>query len=444
MTRLPLALLLAVIPAVTPAPAADPAVKLAETFDDKNITRVEVKSSISGKISVPVEKDKPAKVVALIGAHHFVYDERPLPTDDPATKKLVRAYRTFEFARTIGEQQQKADVRKEVRRMVLLRSGDGKKAPFSPDGPLTFDEIDAVKNDPFAPALVPGLLPTKEVTPGTKWPAGDAAVFDLTDLDKIDSGGLTVEFVGLVQVDKRKHAKLAIGGTVAGSNKEDGPSRQQLDGTAYFDLENNRLSYLKLNGVQEMLNADGQAVGKIEGTFTLTREPSPKADEFTDAALKGVELTPTDDNTRLLYDNPDLGVKFLHPRRWHVGAVQGRQLTLDEPQGGGVLLTVLPPAKLPSAAAFQDEVKTFLAKAKAKASPIPEAKRWQDKPAVDRFGFDVEFESGKARMEYAVLTTADGGVTMAARLPPKVAAELTPDLEKVLKSLSVTRKIAEK
>lgn len=443
MSRLPVALLLAVIPAVAFAPAAEPAVKLVETFDDTNVTRVEVKSNISGKISVPVGEGKPAKVVALSGAHHFVYDERPLPSEDRGSQKLVRAYRTFEFARTIGDQEQKADVRKEVRRMVVLRDDKGRKAPFSPDGPLTFDEIDVVKNDPFAPALVPGLLPPKEVAPGAKWPAGEAAVFDLTDLDRIDGGGLVVEFVGVVAVDKKRHAKLAISGTVSGVN-EDGPSRQQLDGTAYFDLEANRLSYMKLNGVHELLDDKGKATGKIEGTFTLTREASPKADEFTDAALKGVELKPTDEATRLLYDNPELGVKFLHPRRWRVGVVQGRQFTLDEPQGGGVLFTVLPTAKLPSPAAFQTEVKDFLAKAKAKASPIPEPKRWQDKPAIDRFGFDAEFDSGKARMEYAVLTTADGGVTIAARLPAKLAAELTPDLEQVLKTLSVTKKIAEK
>lgn len=445
MTRFCLASLLAVIPAVGLAHAADPAVTMVEAFDDKNVTRVEVKSSISGKISVPVGEGKPAKVVALSGAHHFVYDERPLPSEDATSKKLVRAYRTFEFARTIGEQEQKADVRKEVRRMVMLRSSDGKKAPFSPDGPLTFDEIEVLKNDPFCPTLVTGLLPPKEVTVGAKWPASEAAVIDLTDLnlDKLDSGGLTVEFVGVVLVDKRKHAKLTFDGTVKGANEE-GPSRQQIDGTAYFDLENSRLSYMKVNGVHELLDDKGKATGKIEGTFTLTREASPKADEFTDAALKGVELKPTDDNTQLLFDNPDLGVKFLHPRRWHVGAVQGRQLTLDEPQGGGVLFTLLPATKLPTPVAFQDEVKAFLAKAKAKASPIPEPKRWQDKPAVDRFGFDVEFESGKARMEYAVLTTADGGLTVAARLPAKLAAELTPDLERVLKSLSVTKKIAEK
>lgn len=437
------ALLLAVIPALGTAPAADPAVTMAETFDDKNVCRVEVKSSISGKVSMPSGDGKTAKVVPLSGSHHYQYDERPLPSEDPAGKKLVRAYRTFEFTRTIGGEEQKAAVRPEVRRMVVLRSDKGKKAPFSPDGPLTFGEIDAVKNDLFAPSLVAGLLPPKAVTAGAKWPASESTVIDLTDLEKVENGGIEVEFVGVIESNKKKYAKLALNGAVRGLN-EDGPSRQQIDGTAYFDLEANRLSYLKLNGVHELLDAKGQATGKIEGSFTLTREASPKADEFTDAALKGVELKPTDDNTLLLYDNPDLGVRFLHPRRWRVGVVQGRQFTLDEPQGGGALFTVTTAAKTPTAAAYQGEVKDFLAKQKAKVSPIPEPKRWQAKPAVDRFGLDAEVGSGKARMEYAVVTTADGGLTMAARLPEKLASELTPDLDRVLKSLTVTKKITDK
>jgi hypothetical protein len=442
MTAARLAILLAVIPAVGPLLAADP-VLLVETFDDKNVCRVEVKSNISGKVSVPVGEGKPAKAVELSGRHHYQYDERPLPSEDPAGKKLVRAYRTFDFTRTIGGEEQTAAIRPAVRRMVVLRSDKGKKAPFSPDGPLTFGEIDAVKNDLFCPSLIAGLLPPKAVAAGAKWPATDAAVIDLTDLEKVDGGGLEVEFVGVIESNKKQYAKLTFAGTVKGVN-EDGPSRQTLDGTAYFDLEAKRVSYLKLNGVHELLDDKGQVTGKIEGAFTLTREASPKADEFTDAALKNVDLKPSDDNTLLLYDNPELGVKFLHPRRWRVGVVQGKQFTLDEPQGGGALFTVTSAAKTPTAAAYQEEVKTFLAKQKAKLSPIPEAKRWQAKPAIDRFGLDAEVGSGKARMEYAVLSTPDGGLTMAARLPEKLAAELSPDLDRVLKSLSVTKKIVDK
>jgi hypothetical protein len=444
MTRfasLPLSLPAVVLAAAASA-AADPPVKLAERFDEANTYRVGLTVSVSGKLTVPVAADKPPQVVALSGRSNLVYDERPLPGDDPTVKKLVRAYRTVQFDRTIGDQEQKAGVREAVRRMVVLRADAGTKAPFSPDGPLTFGEIDVVKNDLFAPTLVPGLLPAKEVKPGDTWRAAAAAVQDLTDLDRIEEGGLTVEFVGVVTVNGRRHAKLTVGGTVKGVN-EDGPNRQRLDGTAYFDLEADRLDYLKLAGTHEMLGANGKVTGTIEGTFLMTRE-ARRADDLADAALKGLDLKPTDDNSLLLHDDPELGVRLLYPRRWRVGVVQGRQFTLDEPKGGGVLVTVTPPAKTPTAAAFQDEVKQFLAKQKAKVSPLPEPKRVTDKPALDRFGLDAELDSGKARLEYAVLTTPDGGATVAARLPEKLAAELQPDLDRILKQLTITKRIADK
>jgi hypothetical protein len=124
--------------------------------------------------------------------------------------------------------------------------------------------------------------------------------------------------------------------------------------------------------------------------------------------------------------------------------VQGRQVVLTEPQGGWAKLSVLPAAKTPTPAAFQDEVKAFLAKEKVKLSPVPPPKRWKEGPAVDRFGMDVEAATGKLRMEYALVTTADGGVTVDARLPDKLAAELTPDIDRVLKSLTVTKKVSDK
>lgn len=442
MPRTLLAVVLAVVCSIPLALAADPAVKLAESFDPANLSRVELRVTISGKLTVPVAADKPPQTVTLSGESKLVYDERPLPGEDADTRKVVRAYRVVEFNRTIGDQEQKAGIREAVRRMVVLRGAGGKKAPFSPDGPLTYGEIDVVKNDLFSPTLVAGLLPAKEVKPGDKWAASAAAVQDLTDLDAITDGGLTVEFVGVVPVSNRKHAKLAVSGTVRGTN-EDGPNRQKLDGTAYFDLEQNRLDYLKLTGTHEMLDPDGKVTGKIEGSFAMTREAAQKADTLTDAALKGVDLKPTDDNSLLLYDDPALGVRFLYPRRWRVGG-QGRQVTLSEPTGGGVRFTVLPAAQTPTAKGFQDQVKEYLAKEKAKVSPIPEPKRVGEKPALDRFGFDAELDTAKARLEYAVLSTPDGGVTMAARLPEKAADQLKPDLDRILNGLTVTKKVTEK
>ena len=423
----------------TPLAQAQEAVRLAETFDPAAPYRVELTVTMAGRLTLPTKKDQPAEAVAVGGNSTLTYDERPLIADEPKTDKVVRAYRGIDFKRTIGDKDQTASIREGVRRLVVLRSEKGKKAPFSPDGPLLWSEIDVVKHDIFTPVLVAGLLPKDEVKPGSKWTANAAAIAELTDLETIDEGGIAVEFASVVMLNERKLAKLAITGTVRGTN-EDGPTRQKLDGTAYFDIEAKRLTYLKLNGVHEMLGSDGKAIGRIDGTFTMTRSASKEFDDISDAKLAGKELKPTEENSLLLYDNAELGLKFLYPRRWRVGSVQGRQVTLDEPRGGGILLTVETTDRLPTVEKYQDEVKAFLAKQQAKIAPMAAPVRTADKPIrIDRFGIDAELKTGKARLEYAVTSGPKGGVLVAARLPAEDAAELKVDLERILKQLEVTK-----
>jgi hypothetical protein len=62
---------------------------------------------------------------------------------------------------------------------------------------------------------------------------------------------------------------------------------------------------------------------------------------------------------------------------------------------------------------------------------------------LDRFGMDATFGADKVRLEYAVLAQSDGGVTVAARIPAADAGTLKPEVERVIRSLSVTKKIEE-
>jgi len=439
MRNRPLALI--ILFGFAPVAAAQDAVRLAEKFDPATPYRVDLKVTMTGRLTLPAGKDQPTAEVAVEGSSTLAYDERPLAPDEPKTDKLIRAYRGIDIKRTLGDKEQKASIREGVRRLVVLRSEKGKKAPFSPDGPLLWSEIDAVKHDIFTPVLVMGLLPKDEVKPGAKWTASPAAIAELTDLDTIDEGGLAVEFATVVTLNERKLAKLTITGTVRGTN-EDGPTRQKLDGTAYFDLAAGRLTYLKLNGVHEMLGRDGKSIGRIDGTFTMTRTASKEVDDLSEAKLTGKELKPTAENSLLLYDNAELGLKFLYPRRWRVGVLQGRQLTLEEPKGGGILLTVESTDRLPTVEKYQDEVKGFLAKQQAKIAPMAAPARTADKPIrIDRFGIDAELKTGKARLEYAVTSGPHGGVMVAARLPAEEAADLKGDLDRILKQLEVTKPV---
>ena len=415
-------------------------VTLAEPFKPGHTSKVEVRVKLTGKLALPsAEKGKPGQLVAVAGVSTLVYEERLLTPDDPGTVKTVRAYREVEFERTVGAAKQTAGIRPSVRRMVVIKSG-ARKAPFSPDGPLTWGEIDVVRTDVFSPVVIPGLLPAGPVKPGQAWKASAAAVAELTDMEKVEDGALAVEFVGLTKVGGKRVARLKLSGTIRGVN-EDGPNRQTLTGTAYFDLDSGILTYLSVKGKHELLDGQGRTVGVIDGQFTMTRTPVAKMPaDLSDTSLRDLGLKPTAENTLLLYDNAELGVRFLHPRGWRVGAVQGKQVTLDHARGGGILITVEPAAKVPTADDYLKETRVVLAKQKATVTGTEKPVRIRAGAVqLDRFALDATVGTNKLRLEYAVLKQADGGVTVAATLPA-TDTEMRTEVARIVRSLTLTKK----
>jgi hypothetical protein len=243
-------------------------------------------------------------------------------------------------------------------------------------------------------------------------------------------------------VEKRRQARVALTGTVHGIN-EDGPNRQQLEGYFYFDLESHHLSYLSIKGVSILLDKDGKEMGKIEGRFVLTRQAPQASKDLSDTALKGVTLEPNDDNTMLLYDNFDLGLRFLYPRRWKVMSVQGRQVAV-EANGSGLLLTREPLLSVPTGAQFLGESKNWLEQQKGKIGRVEAPQRMQTKQGEEEhFSLHVDLQGQSVVMDYFVTRQALGGATLAARLLPKDLAGLRKDVARIAASIQITRTLTE-
>ena len=436
------------LPAALLVPAArtsaEEAVRLHEEFPPGYQYHVSTRVELSGSLTLPPEKGKPApKPLTVSGESAIEYDERVLaPAADGTVDKTARIYRRCELHRTVGGQPQQSGVRPEVRRLVVLRR-ENIEVPFSPDGPLTWGEIDLVRTDVFTPALV-GLLPDRPVRPGDRWPAQRTAIQELTDLERIDEGGVECRLDQVTVLDGRRHARVAFSGTVRGTN-EDGPNRQQLDGYLFFDLESQHLSYLSLKGINFLLDKGGQEAGRVEGQFVLTRRANTAAPDLSAEALRGVVLEPNDDNTRLLYDNPTLGVRFLYPRRWRVAGVHGRQVGLDGADGSGILVTLEPPSRVPTGAQFLGESRTYLGGQKARVLRADAPRPLRGPPReLEQFGLEVEVLGQRVQMDYYVVRQAQGGATLAARLLPNDLTAVRKEVEGIARSLTVTRSLEDK
>jgi hypothetical protein len=149
-------------------------------------------------------------------------------------------------------------------------------------------------------------------------------------------------------------------------------------------------------------------------------------------------VEPNADNTQLLYDNPELGVRFLYPRRWHVGQIRGRQITLDEPAGNGMMISVETLKDTPTAADYLAENKAFLVKQKSEILATDPPRRLSGPPNdLEQFGLDLQVDGQKVRMEYFVARQLEGGVVVAARLLPRDLAAVRGDVERIVRSLQV-------
>jgi hypothetical protein len=398
---------------------------------------------LSGDLTLPPEKGKPAgKPLTVKGESAIEYDERVLTLGAKGeVDKTARIYRRIDFQRAIGDRPQQSSIRPEVRRLVVLRLKNV-EVPFSPDGPLTWGEIDLVRTDVFTPALV-GLLPEAPMRTGDRWVVANSAIQELTDMERIDDGQVECRLEQIGEVEKRRQARIALTGTVRGIN-EDGPNRQRLEGYFYFDLDSNHLSYLSIKGASFLLNKDGKEVGKIEGRFVLTRQAPRASKELSDEALKGVTLEPNDDNTLLLYDNFELGARFLYPRRWKVMGVRGRQVAVDEANGSGLLLTLEPLSQVPTGAQFLRESRNWLEQQMGKIGRVDAPQRIRNKQGeLEHFSLNVDLPGQSVMMDYYVVRQALGGATLAARLLPKDQAGLRKEVERVAASLVITRTIPE-
>jgi hypothetical protein len=406
-------------------------VHLSEAFAPGYQYHVSCRVNIAGTLYVVDGKDKQ---LALTGSSAIEFDERVLTEKDKRVDKTIRVYRKLDFERKVGDHRQQSSLRPAVRRMVILRHNQF-EVPFSPEGPLTWAEIDLVRTDVFTPALA-GLLPTGAVKPGDRWQADLMALKELTDLERIDEGGLTCTLDSFTTLVGSRQARVGFQGTIRGVG-EDGSARHQLEGQFYFDLTSNHLSYLHVKGTHFLLDKNGQPQGQVEGTFVLTREPLTQARELTDDDVRGLTLEPNEENTLLLFEQADLGVRFVYPRRWRVAGVSGKQIALDENRGNGLLLTLETTAKLPTGPQFQQEARGWLTQQKANVFRMEQSRTLA--AGLDGFAVDAEINKQRIVLDYYVLRQNQGGATAVARLAPADLINLRKDVDRIIKSVQLTK-----
>lgn len=409
-------ILLAACP--TPASRAAESYRIREDYAPGYQYHVSCRVDLSGTLKIPgAMPGEAVKELTIRGDSAIEYDERVLSAAEGKVDRVARIYRRIDFARSVDGRPQKSTIRPSVRRLVLLRH-DTSEVPFSQDGPLMWGEIDLVRTDVFTPALQ-GLLPQEAAALGSTWQAATLAVRELTDLERIEEGGLVCNLEQITTLEGRRYARIGFSGVVRGVN-EDGPNRQKLAGYLFFDLASGHISYLFLQGTSTLLDPDGRELGKVEGRFVLTRQAHVSCPDLADHVIRNLATEPTPENTRLLYENAELGVRFAHSRRWRVSGVRGGQITLDDSAGrNGLLLTLDDLERTPTAASFLEESRAYLGQQQARIlSTEPPRRVTAALGSLERFRIVADISGQRTHLEYFVLRQPRGGATLAGRFLP--------------------------
>jgi hypothetical protein len=422
-----------------PALRADEGISFRERLRTGDLYHVKTRVELTGSFTPPpAMTGKTPPAIQLQGASSIDYEERILTlTEAGEVTRTARVTNRFDFLRTLGGQKQQIGLRPEVKRLVVLRKGPT-EVPFSPDGPLTWGELDVVRTDVFVPALL-GLLPRESVRAGDRWKASDLAVRELTDLEKIDSGSLECRLEGITTPRKNRMATIRFTGTLQGIS-EDGPVRHRLTGSLLYDLDDQFLTTVILNGTMTLTSPKGDEMGKVEGRFALERSRDTSAKELSDAGLKGAKLEPDEENTRLLYDNPLQGVRFIYPRSWRIAREADGQIALDSGTGGGLMITLDPAGKTPTLRQLQEESRAWMTKNKGTVLREIPAATLRTRPRLETFSLETKLDGQNFWMDYYLTDQAEGGASIAVRLLPKELTATRKEAESIARSLTRTRK----
>ena len=253
--------------------------------------------------------------VKLSAVCRLRYDERMLdvPKLPDGRARSVRYYDEIDAVIKFDDDGVKPKLRA-GRRLIAAEADGGKLTLFSPHGTLRREElelIDLLGNS----LLLDRLLPEGPLAVGDSWQVPKELIVALLRLDAAAKAEVSGE---LTEVTKTK-AMFAWVGRVEGATG--GVStRIELKAKYRFNRKTKRIDWFGL-AVKEERDIGHVAAGlDTVARLQVQIAPVSRSPKLSDAALKGLDLTPTDESARLAFESQQGGWRFTHDRRWHVTA----------------------------------------------------------------------------------------------------------------------------
>lgn len=323
-------------------------------------TRVEVLLEVGGDLKVREKEQVKTLPMSVVG--RLRYDERFVQqADEGRTATVVRSYATAEAAIKIADGTSNPKLRPERQQVRALVAND-RPTFVSAAGPLTREELDLIEV-PFCSALVNRLLPTGQVASGDRWQHVDDLLAGLLGLDAVSQSEV---FSELKEVDAQA-ARIELAGTVQGAIGGIA-SKFEIKGRYKFSFVERRITWLAVL-LEEKRSIGHVAPGTdVVARLQMTLAPAPAESKLSadDYATTPVATGPV---VEVLEHQLSNKLRLVYDRRWHVMDEQSDAVALRLVDRGELvaqcniaLQAASDPAKQPTLAKFQDDVKRALGK----------------------------------------------------------------------------------
>lgn len=307
------------------------------------------------------EKQKQKTPIEVACDLEYLERWRAVETKDTISGRSIRQYRKSKAELKIGGEVDTVELRPD-RRYVVCESSPAITL-FSPQGPLTIEEFDLVKQIGDS-AVLDGLLPKESIEKGSAWQPSVAVVAALFGMDEVLKHDITCRVAEITD----QVVRFELAGTAAG-RINDAAANVEVRGKYRFDRRFQRIDWL---GLFARIHCDLSAVW-AEFDLSIRAQtrvlPAESAAELDEAKIAEYD-TPVSPE-RLLLELVPQGKEWrlLHSRNWFATNFHREVATLRLLRNGEYvafasisLLPKRPPEQIPTLADFQADVKKALGK----------------------------------------------------------------------------------
>jgi hypothetical protein len=225
--------------------------------------------------------------------------------------RLVRVYQSAQAKIRLHESDLTNELRPE-RRLIAVESNDKSAVLFSPQGPITREELDLVEL-PASGLALEALLPARAQKIGSQWPLPEFTVARLLNLEAVSQQDVACTLDSV----KEGVAIVSLAGKITGA--VGGVSSDiELKGKLNFDLRQRAVTWLTLAYKENRAIGHAQPGFEVMTTLRMVSAAAQPIAELSDKALAGLTLKADGGHTLIELNSAAGGFQLTHDRRWSV------------------------------------------------------------------------------------------------------------------------------